>query len=85
MLLTFVFFKMKIEDTWERPSAAEISLLFSGGMSVNVRTALYRRGELRGHVKQLPYGGHHASFEGQLTDQSDRQTDILIHHHDDQS
>ncbi|XP_031567860.1 chordin-like [Actinia tenebrosa] len=55
--------RVQIEDTWERPSAAEISLLFSGGISVNVRTALYRNGELRGHVKQLPYGGHHASFE----------------------
>lgn len=43
---------------------AEICALYSGILSVNVRTGLYRRGELKGFTKQLPYAGHQAPFTG---------------------
>ncbi|KAK3754506.1 hypothetical protein QZH41_019347, partial [Actinostola sp. cb2023] len=55
--------RAEVVGTWERPSVAEICSLYSGSLSVNVRTGLYRRGELKGFVKQLSYGGYQNSFQ----------------------
>ena len=55
---------LQVSGVWERPSASVIYWLFGGELFINVRTALYRKGEIRGQVRQLPYGGHHVSYQG---------------------
>ncbi|XP_032238675.2 chordin isoform X1 [Nematostella vectensis] len=52
----------EVTGVWARPSAAAICALFNSAITVVVRTALYNRGELRGFVRQLPYGGPHLTY-----------------------
>ena len=55
---------LQFSGVWERPTFKEICWLFKGELFVNVRTSAFKKGEIRGKVKQLPYGGHHVSYQG---------------------